>query len=106
MEDWYIGDILLNFMLSEEVIQFCGLDVMDVRKQEQWEKDIIGGWEIWESKMMELTESPYNMCQAVAWYKSVVLGDMQSLKNPFGWQKVFINLPGVALGFLIDQPLR
>ena len=32
MADWYIGDMLLNFMLSEEVIQFCGLDVMNVRK--------------------------------------------------------------------------
>ena len=32
MEDRDIGDMLLNFMLSEEVIQFCGLYVMHVRK--------------------------------------------------------------------------
>ena len=32
MEDRDIGDMLLNFMLSEEVIQFCGLDLIDVRK--------------------------------------------------------------------------
>ena len=32
MEGWYIGDMLLDFILSEEVIPFCGLDVMNVRK--------------------------------------------------------------------------
>ena len=49
--------------------------------------------------MMGLTESHYNACRAVTWYKSVALGDMQSLKNNFGWYKVLINFPGVALGF-------
>ena len=32
MEDQDIGDMSLNFMLSEEVISFCGVDVMNVRK--------------------------------------------------------------------------
>ena len=32
MEDQYIGYMLLNFILSEEVIPFFGLDVMNVRK--------------------------------------------------------------------------
>ena len=63
-------------MLSEELIPFCVLDVMNVRK---WEE-----WEIWESKMMGLTELPYNASQAVKWYKIVALGDIKSLKNPFG----------------------
>ena len=84
MVDQYIGDMLLNFMLSEELIPFCVLDVMNVRKWEEWEKDISGGWEIWESKMMELTELPYNASQAVTLYKILALGDIQSLKNPFG----------------------
>ena len=65
MADWDIGDMLLNFMLSEEVIQFCGLDLIGVRKQEDLKKDISGGWEIWESKMMGLTEYPYNAGRAV-----------------------------------------
>ena len=46
MEDQGIWDMLLNFMLSEEVIPFCGFDVMNVRKYEEWEKDISRGWEI------------------------------------------------------------
>ena len=32
---------------------------------------------------MGLTDLPYNACQAVIWYKSVALGDILSLKNPF-----------------------
>ena len=32
MSDRDMGDMLFNFMISEEVIQFCGLDVMNVRK--------------------------------------------------------------------------
>ena len=32
MEDWDIGYMLLNFMLSEEVIPYFGLDVMNVHK--------------------------------------------------------------------------
>ena len=32
MVDQDIGDMLLNFLLSEVVIPFCGLDVIDVRK--------------------------------------------------------------------------
>ena len=32
MEDWYIGDMLLDFILSEEVILFYVLDVMNVCK--------------------------------------------------------------------------
>ena len=31
MADWDIGDMLLNFMLSEEVKPFCGLYAINVR---------------------------------------------------------------------------
>ena len=49
--------------------------------------------------MMGLIELPYNVCWALTWYKSVALGDMQSIKNLFGLYNVLVNLPGVALGF-------
>ena len=32
MADQYIGDMSLNFMIIEEVIILCGLDVINVRK--------------------------------------------------------------------------
>ena len=44
-----------------------------------------GGWEIWEQKMMELTNSPYHSCQAVTWAKSIAMGDRLDSNNPFAW---------------------
>ena len=35
--------------------------------------------------MMVLTDSHYNACWVVMWYKSVALGDMRILNNPYGW---------------------
>ena len=42
---------------------------------------------------MGLIDSPYHACQVVTWDKSVALGYRQSLNNPFGWDKVVVNLP-------------
>ena len=52
---------------------------------EDWEKDISGGWEGWDRKIMGLIYSTYYVCQVVTWAKSVALGDRKSLNNPFGW---------------------
>ena len=52
MDDWDIGEILLNFMLSEEVRNVFRVNVINANTEEEWEKDTSGGWEIWESKMM------------------------------------------------------
>ena len=66
---------------------------MNVCKQEEWDKDISGGWERWERGVMRLIDSPYNACRAVMWDRIVALVDILSIKNPFGWQKVLVNLP-------------
>ena len=39
-----IEDMFLNLMLSEEVRPFCGVDVMNVRTYEEWDKDKSVGW--------------------------------------------------------------
>ena len=85
MADQYIGDMLQNFMLNEEAMPFCGVYAMNVRKQEEWEKDISGVWERQERKIMGLIYSPYNACRAVMWDRRVSFEDMQSIKNTFGW---------------------
>ena len=43
--------------------------------------------------MVGLKDSPYHVCQAVMWSKSVALGDRRNLSNPFGWEKVVVNFP-------------
>ena len=42
---------------------------------------------------MGLIDLPNHACQVVKWAKSVALGDRKSLNNPFGWDKVVVNLP-------------
>ena len=41
--DWEIRQMLLKFMLSEEVILFFGVDVVFLFKYEEWYKDISVG---------------------------------------------------------------
>ena len=36
MADRDIGEIFLNFMLSEEVRPYCGFDIGDVQMVEEW----------------------------------------------------------------------
>ena len=48
MADQDIRQMLLNFMIIEEVIPFCGVDVINMRKQDECENGIRGGWERWE----------------------------------------------------------
>ena len=60
-----IREMLLNFMLSEEVRPYCGVDINQVRIEEGQQKERIGGWEIWERKIMGIMYSPYNACHEV-----------------------------------------
>ena len=43
MADRDIGEIFLNFMLSEMVRLFCGVDITNVRTEKEWEKYRSGG---------------------------------------------------------------
>ena len=45
MGDRYIGEMFLNFILSEEVGPFCGVYVTNVKTEEDW-KNRLWGWEI------------------------------------------------------------
>ena len=62
-------------MLSEGVRPFCGVELKNVRNEEEQEKPRPGGWEIWERKIMGLTDLPYHVCQAVMWDRGVALGE-------------------------------
>ena len=39
-----IGEIFMNFMLSDEVRSFCGVDVTNLRTEEKCEMHRDGGW--------------------------------------------------------------
>ena len=63
MADRDIGEMLLNFMLSEEFRAFYGVDINYVSTEEEWESHRSGVWERCKWKIMVLTESPYCACQ-------------------------------------------
>ena len=65
-----------------------------MRIEEEWVNHRSGGWEMWELKMMGLTDSPYHACQAVTWAKCISTGDRLDPNNPFAWNKVVLKLPG------------
>ena len=44
MADRDIGEIFINYMLSEEVRSFCGVDITNVRTEEYWERHRSGSW--------------------------------------------------------------
>ena len=48
-----------------------------------------------ERNMVGLTNSPYHVCQAVTWSKSIAMGYRLDLNNNFAWDKVVMNLPGI-----------
>ena len=47
MADWYIGEMFLNFMLSEEFIPFCVVNGKNFRTEEWWENGGSVGWQRW-----------------------------------------------------------
>ena len=86
--------MLLNFMLSEEVRHLCGVDVSNVKTDNDWERGSLGGWERWDRKIMGQTDYPYHDCQAVRWFKTISLGDRKEKINPLIWERVVSNFPG------------
>ena len=64
-----------------------------MRIEEEWVNHRSGGWEMWELKMMGLTDLPYHACQAVTWANCIAMGDRLHSNNTFTWYKVVLNLP-------------
>ena len=54
--------MFLNFLLSGEVRPFCGMDLAKVRTEENWERNVLGGLERWDRKIMGIKDSPYHAC--------------------------------------------
>ena len=93
MVDRDMGEMFINFMLREEVRSFCGVDITNVRIEEDWESHMSGGWEKWEMNIMGLIDLPYHTCQAVTWDKCIVMGYQLDSNNIFAWGELVMNLP-------------
>ena len=57
-----IGEMFLNFMLSKYVSPYFRVDINNMITEKEWGRCRLGGWGIWESKIMGLADSPYHRC--------------------------------------------
>jgi hypothetical protein len=86
-------DMLLNFVLYEDLQEYTGVGVSGLFTDEQ---DTEAQWKYvkWDRPAMGLTGLPYTCFQGACRVKRVALGDRGSNGNPFQWDTVVTNLPG------------
>jgi hypothetical protein len=97
--DLDVGEQFPNFYLHEELRQYSGVDVREVRSSNpadvQWEEGRgPGPWECWEQNWMGLRVSPYRSLQWQVRLKYELYGGRKDLTNPYHWARVEFNLPG------------
>ena len=105
--DLDVQDKFLNYKLHKSLWEYSGVDIQGVRslatEDACWEKLRPARWERWERNWMGLRDSPYRSLQWQVRLKLVVYGDRKNLANPFHWDHVRLNLPGLP-GYRADLP--
>ena len=106
--DLDVGEQFPNYYLHEELRQYSGVDVREVRlidpTDTAWETEQgPGPWERWEQNWICLCNSLYQSLQWQVRLKFVVYGDRKDIANPFHWDRVEFNLPG-SRGYSLDLP--
>ena len=83
MKDSDVGNMYLNFIMSEQLRPFCVMDVSNVGAQEDWERVHLFGWEIQYRNVMGFMDSIYHTFQAVTWSKTIFLENWMYTSNLF-----------------------
>jgi len=97
--DLDIGEQFLNFIAEPELQRFCGVDLtcydlMDEDKvEEQPSKKI--NWKRWTRCPMGVKTSPYHACLNMLHWEQMLRGDRFDPSNPFQYETVELNLPGM-----------
>lgn len=93
MGDLDIGEMFLNFCLHPDLQPYVGVDLRpylgDVNRPEKTH------WERWVRCLMGLTSSPYVCIKGLLLALELVKGDPSCQDNPFHWDQVVLNLPGM-----------
>ena len=87
-----LGDMLLNYILDEELRPYGGVDVSELfNVDSSSSKAII---ERWERNLMGLCSSLFTCTHTFGWGDDVICGDHLYPSNTMGWEKVILNIPG------------
>jgi hypothetical protein len=96
MADIDIGRMFLSFVLHESIRVFCGVDLTSVFPELLLHLGLMVLWYCWARCGMGFTSSPYQTVQGVLVAEEVILGDRCNPTNPFQFDEVVLNLPGMA----------
>jgi hypothetical protein len=92
MMDLDLGEMFYNFPMHESVQAYCGLDLRPYFDPSS-NKTM---WERWCRCMMGWKPAPYFSTKYQLLADEITQGDPHRSDNPFGWNRVVLNLPGLA----------
>ena len=94
-----LGEMFLNYPLDEDIRPYAGVDVTNADENEG---DMGGNRgnakrviERWARCLMGFKPSPFVTTQIFGWSEEIMIGDRLDITNPFYWDKVVLNLPGM-----------
>ena len=87
--DLDLGEMFLNYYMDMKIRPFSGVDVSKLfpGKRTVWYR--------WEQTFMGFRSSPFNACKMFSITLEVIRGDRSDATNPFRWNKVTFNFPGM-----------
>jgi hypothetical protein len=89
-----LGEMFLNYTLDLDIRQYAGIDVTGV-DDSHIGKGVKRILERWCRTLMGFKPSPYVCTQTFSWSEEIIVGDHSDCKNPFFWDQVILNLPGM-----------
>ena len=101
MTDRDMADMFLNFQLHSSAVPFTGVRLSSLYEA----SDKIGVCEaVWDRNLMGFAPSPYNSVKMARIVEDICKGDRHQIGkgidgrelNPFQWESVKLNLPGVS----------
>ena len=89
--DMDLGEMFLNFYIDEKLRPYVGVDLtkLELGSCNQ-------SWMRWNRTLMGFRSSPYIACKLYGWTMDMARGNRFDPINPFRWDSVRINLPGMA----------
>jgi hypothetical protein len=93
MGDLDIGEMFLNFCLHPDIQPYAGVDLRPYFGKSGRKGRTL--WERWVRCLMGLKSSPYICIKGLLLALEIVRGDHTSPENPFFWDQVQLNLPGM-----------
>ena len=88
--DLDLAEMFLNYPLHKNIVPYTGVDYTAILKSET------SVWLRWQRMFMGFTPSPYVTGKLFGWTIDVIMGDRWDMKNPFRWDSIAENLPGMT----------